>query len=267
MTRPLGYLSHAGRPQRTTVYTSGAGTHTLLSSAVWARVTLVGGGGGGGSGGTTTAAAPPHRGGGGGGGGQTVVAWVRLAATPTYAVAAATGQAFSGAGADGGATIFGPLMAAGGGGGQAGLGNGTGLGGHGGGYVRDRSGSTETAASLEGWAMSICGGAGGGAMDGYGTAGRAPGFGARVAAYTDAATFGGGAAPITSGIGNSNHSGSGGGSSCYGIGATGATGAATPAAGATGYGAGGGGGSFAPQAGLAGGAGTGGLIIIEEWAA
>ncbi|MHC3432324.1 hypothetical protein [Delftia lacustris] len=223
----------AGKPLRTTRYTSGAGIHTMLAQSTYQLIWLQGPGGNGGMGAMGTYGI----GGGGGSAGMCIAgARITFSGDIDYQVGAAGG---------GNSTTFGPLRALGG------LNGGSGSAGY-----WDRN-PTAGGGAMNGWQkdqfqfpQAIGGGSGGTA----GYQGCAPGFPTINVPY-----YG-----IGTGVGAVAGGGGGGGSSMFGVGGAGGK-HYTAGGDGTGYGAGGGGGGGYGDRNAPGGLGTGGLIIVEEY--
>lgn len=225
-----------GKPLRVTTLTTGSGTHTILSTSTYQRITLQDAGGGGGR-----PDAAGNYGAGGGGAGRWMQVITHLSGAQPYVVGAggAGSTANDTGGADGSASRFGPIKGIGGAGGTASN------------YGADNNASQVTGSTN--YSCIVGGGGGGGGNNAVGTAGSAVGTPTRDVANGIAT---GGAA------GGGKGGGGGGGDSVLAPGGNGGASGAVGTAGTKGSGGGGGGGGSPTSN---GGNGGDAVIIVEEF--
>lgn len=244
----LAAVATAGKPLRTTMYTTGAGTHEIIPESTYQIITLQGAGANGAVGGNTNSSV--SSGGGGGAAGLHMTARTLLSGDVPYQVGAP--------GKTGGSSVFGTLRAPGGAGALAG---GTGSATPGG------AGGVNTASQINKFAAAQAtpGGGGGAGGDAPNTAdghNGNPGVAGCAAGFTETnGAFGTGTALGGAGGVSGYSGGGGGGDSVMGRGGNGGTGKA-PGLNGSGYGSGGGGSGINTQP---GGSGQGGCIIVEEY--
>lgn len=235
-----------------TEITSGTGTHTPPGSlGMWYRYTITSGGGAGGSGNGTNGA-----GGGGGGGTRRGVIFVPSTGA-SYTIGAGGAGSSAAVGANGGATVFGRIVVAGGRGGRRH--DQGGQGGAGGGLASaPASGPADVLATVVYVPDGVVPGGSGGSNDLDSAFSRAPampaGHPGRILA-ADASAYGLTQTPV--------NGGGGGGSSEFGTGASSVADLTAAATNASGFGAGGGGAARTSGGVVNGSSGTGGRIYLE----